>query len=83
VQPAPVTRSRRPVVRAQETLQVRCTPWCVPFVDGRASGPDGKDHRISVAAGRHRITAQRLDDRQERTVEVRAGEPQVVEFTFP
>jgi serine/threonine protein kinase len=74
---------RRPASRADGTLHILCTPWCVAFVDGRTTGEDAKDHRLTLPAGRHRLAAQRLDDRQERVVDLRPDESRTIEFTFP
>ena len=38
---------------------------------------------FELPSGRHRLAVQRLDDRQERVIEVRSGESQVIEFFFP
>ena len=70
------------VAPATGTLMVRCTPWCVPSVDDEVRGQDGRNHRLNISAGMHRISARRLDDRQERRVEVRPDESQTIEFTF-
>lgn len=67
---------------ATGTLLVHCTPWCIPSVDDRVRGSDGRNHRLELPAGAHRVSARRLDDHAERTVEVRAGESVTVDFTF-
>jgi hypothetical protein len=64
------------------TVLVQCTPWCVPSVDDQVRGEDGRNHRLTVPAGTHRVSVRRLDDRQERRVDVRAGASQTVAFTF-
>ena len=68
---------------APGTLTVRCTPWCVPYLDDRPRGEGGRRHTLTLPAGRHRVAAQRLDDRQERTVEIRARQSQAIDFAFP
>ena len=83
---APVVKraaaKRLPMVAATGTLMVRCTPWCVPSVDDEVRGQDGRNHRLIIPAGTHRVSARRLDDRKERSVEIRPGESQTIEFTF-
>ncbi len=61
---------------------MHCTPWCISSVDGETRGSDGRNHRLELPAGTHRVGARRLDDRAERTVEIRAGESLTVDFTF-
>jgi tRNA A-37 threonylcarbamoyl transferase component Bud32 len=86
VPPAPPvpTRPRPPTKRATDTgmVLVRCTPWCIPYVDEKARGQDGRRHELELPVGSHRVAVKRLDDRLERAVEVRPGELQTVEFTF-
>ncbi len=64
------------------TVMVQCTPWCIPLVDGVVKGQDGRNHRMEVAAGVHRIGARRLEDHQEKGIEVKAGTAATVVFTF-
>jgi hypothetical protein len=78
----PPRHAQPPRKLATGTLLVQCTPWCVPFVDDEARGQDGRNHRLVVSAGAHRIGARRLDDRLERPVEVHAGESRTIAFTF-
>jgi serine/threonine protein kinase len=72
--------TRKPA--AAGTLIVQCTPWCIPSIDGEVRGADGRNHHLSLAAGTHRVSARRLDDHQERTVEIRPAEAQTIVFTF-
>jgi hypothetical protein len=78
--PAPRSAPKRPAVTG--TLLIHCTPWCVPWIDDHASGSDGRNHSLVVPAGPHRVSARRLEDHLERTVEVRAGASQTLDFTF-
>ena len=64
------------------TLLVHCTPWCIPSVDNQVRGADGRNHRLLLPTGLHRVTVRRLDDHLERSVEIRAGESQTIDFTF-
>lgn len=73
---------RRPATAESGTVEVQCQPWCVPYVDGSARGEDGRNHTLTLSAGRHRLEVRRLDDRLQRTVQVRAGQSQRVEFAF-
>jgi hypothetical protein len=59
-----------------------CTPWCVPFVDGKAVGADGRSFVVRVPAGRHRIEARRLEDRLQRQVDIAAGHEETAHFDF-
>jgi hypothetical protein len=52
------------------------------MVDDEVKGEDGRHHELILPVGRHRVAARRLDDRQERSIDVRAGESQTVAFTF-
>jgi len=61
---------------------VQCQPWCVPYVDDAVRGEDGRQHTLTLPAGRHRLEVRRLDDRLRRTVVVRAGQSQNVDFKF-
>jgi hypothetical protein len=51
-------------------------------VDGHRRGEDGRRHSLRLAAGRHRVTLERLEDRQTRSVEIHAGEKQTLEVVF-
>jgi hypothetical protein len=73
---------RRTTAVETGTLVVQCQPWCVPYVDNSARGEDGRNHTLTLPAGRHRLEARRLDDRLKRTVVVRPGQSQSVEFKF-
>lgn len=64
------------------TLAIQCTPWCVPLIDGVRRGDDRRHHTIVVGAGRHRVSAERLTDRLDRTVEVEAGRTVNLAFDF-
>jgi tRNA A-37 threonylcarbamoyl transferase component Bud32 len=64
------------------TVVIRCTPWCEPFVDGRSRGADGRRHTLALPVGHHRVTAQRLEDRQEREIDLKAGETPTMDVTF-
>jgi hypothetical protein len=64
-------------------LLIRCTPWCIASVDGKSSGPGERQHQISVAAGKHRVVVQRLEDRKDRSVEIAAGQTATLDFDFP
>jgi serine/threonine protein kinase len=64
------------------TLQVHCTPWCVPVVDGQRRGEDGRNHKLALSAGTHRLVLERLEDRQERTVRIEPDAVQTVDVTF-
>jgi hypothetical protein len=59
-----------------------CTPWCVPFVDGKAAGADGRSFVVPVPAGRHRVEARRLDDRLQRQLDVAPGQEGSTQFDF-
>jgi serine/threonine-protein kinase len=74
------TRARAP----QPTGKVRvlCTPWCIPYVDGKAVGVDGRSFSVRVPAGRHRVEARRLDDRLQRQLDVAPGQEQSAHFNF-
>ena len=74
------TVARKPA--ASGTLLIHCTPWCIPSVDDQVRGTDGRNHSLQLPAGTHRVSARRLDDRADRTVDIRAGESQTIEFTF-
>ncbi|HEX4456515.1 MAG TPA: serine/threonine-protein kinase [Polyangia bacterium] len=79
---AAVARSARPRENATGLVQLRCTPWCFVFVDGARRGDDGRAHTLTLAAGHHAIAVQRLDDRQERAVEVSPDHPLDLRFDF-
>ena len=74
---APRTRSA-----ASGVVLMRCTPWCIPSVDGEVRGGDGRNHRLELPAGVHHLSARRLDDHLDRTVEVPDGATVTVDFTF-
>jgi serine/threonine protein kinase len=78
--PAHAPPPRAPV--ATGTLLVQCTPWCVPYVDDTARGPDRKNHTLTLPAGSHHVEARRLGDRLERVVEIHAGQRETVDFEF-
>jgi Protein kinase domain len=72
----------RPHPGGSGTLLVRCTPWCIPSIDGETRGSDGRNHRVDLPAGVHRLSARRLDDHFERTIEITPGATLSVDFTF-
>jgi tRNA A-37 threonylcarbamoyl transferase component Bud32 len=63
-------------------LRILCTPWCVPYVDGRAVGADGRSFVVPIAAGRHRVEARRLDDRLQQQVDVAPDHEGSARFDF-
>jgi len=75
---APTPAAAAPVGR----LRILCTPWCVPYVDGKAVGADGRSFVVPVAAGRHRVEAHRLDDRLQRQVDVASAQEESARFDF-
>jgi serine/threonine protein kinase len=82
---AAIARSARPHANgaaATGRVQLRCTPWCFVFVDGERRGDDGRAHTLTLAAGHHAIAVQRLDDRQERAVEVSPDQALELRFDF-
>jgi hypothetical protein len=74
------TVARKPA--GSGTLSIHCTPWCIPTVDDQVRGSDGRNHHLVLPAGPHRVSVRRLDDHAERTVDIRDGEAQTIEFTF-
>jgi eukaryotic-like serine/threonine-protein kinase len=82
--PPPASRAAARAAMLAPTSHVRilCTPWCVPYVDGKAAGPDGRSFAVRVPAGRHRIEARRLDDRLQRQVDVAPGQETSAHFDF-
>ncbi len=91
--PQPVSPTAKPTphasaVSAPESrlatapVLVRCTPWCELLVDGKVRGADGRTHQLTLPSGRHQLTVRRLDDRQERAIVLRGGEPTTIDFTF-
>jgi hypothetical protein len=80
----PEPRARTPVaVPLPGEVAIQCTPWCVPFLDGKAMGSDGRSFVLrDVPPGRHRIEGRRLEDRQQRDIDVGAGGRAVVELQF-
>jgi hypothetical protein len=80
VHPAVKRKPSGPV--ASGTLEVHCTPWCVPVVDGQRRGEDGRNHKLALPAGTHRLVLERLEDRQERTVRIEPDATQTVDVTF-
>jgi hypothetical protein len=63
-------------------VRVQCTPWCVPLVDGKRRGDGARVHLLELAPGKHRLGAQRLDDKQEREIDVPARRQLSIDFTF-
>ena len=75
-------QSRAPAAAPTSRIRILCTPWCVPFVDGKARGPDGRSFVVPVPAGRHRVEARRLDDRLQRQLDVAPGQEASTQFDF-
>jgi serine/threonine protein kinase len=67
---------------ASGQIRILCTPWCVPFVDGKAVGEDGRSFVVPVAPGRHKVEARRLDDRLQRQLDISAGQDESAHFDF-
>jgi hypothetical protein len=63
-------------------LRVTCSPWCVIEVDGQRRGEDGRAHVIQLPAGRHSVTARRLEDTQKRSVQLDAGATTSLDLRF-
>ena len=82
--PPPVARgaARGAVPAPTSRVRILCTPWCIPYVDGKAVGPDGRSFAVRVPPGRHRIEARRLDDRLQRQVDVAPGQEASAHFDF-
>jgi tRNA A-37 threonylcarbamoyl transferase component Bud32 len=83
--PLPDETMRKRVTPARvETgrIRVQCTPWCVPLVDGTRRGDGARVHVFSLTAGKHRLGAQRLDDRQEREIDIQPRRELSIDFTF-
>jgi hypothetical protein len=80
----PATRGPARAAAPAPTGQARilCTPWCVPYVDGKAVGADGRSFVVRVPAGRHRIEARRLEDRLHRQLDIAAGQEETAHFDF-
>jgi eukaryotic-like serine/threonine-protein kinase len=85
--PPPPVPTPTPIHRAPPPkpgrLLVRCTPWCIASIDGKKTGEGSRQHQLTVAAGRHRVIAERLQDRLDKTVDVAAGQSATVDFDFP
>ena len=75
-------RATAPAPAPSGRLRILCTPWCVPFVDGKAAGADGRSFVVRVAAGRHQVEARRLDDRLRRQLDVAGGAEASAHFDF-
>jgi len=81
--PAPaVTRSTPRAPAATGQIRILCTPWCIPYVDGKAVGADGRSFVVRVPPGRHRVEARRLDDRLQRQLEVAPDREAPAQFDF-
>jgi len=82
--PPPAARGPARAAAPAPTSHVRilCTPWCIPYVDGKAAGPDGRSFAVRVSPGRHRIEVRRLDDRLQRQVDVAPGQEASAHFDF-
>ena len=74
--------ARGPSRATTSRIRILCTPWCVPFVDGKAAGADGRSFVVPVTAGRHRVEARRLDDRLQRQLDVAPGQEGSTQFDF-
>ncbi len=72
----------KPAPASDSVVIIQCTPWCVPFVDRVQHGSDGRKHTLKLPIGRHSIEVRRLDDKQQRDVEVVPGRTETVTFTF-
>jgi tRNA A-37 threonylcarbamoyl transferase component Bud32 len=79
--PAPAV-ARAPAAAPNGRLRILCSPWCVPFVDGKRAGVDGRSFVVPVPAGRHRVEARRLDDRMQRQLDVAPGQEGSTQFDF-
>jgi hypothetical protein len=77
-------RVRAPVVVPPAgEVTIQCSPWCVPFLDGKAMANDGRSFVLrDVSPGRHRVEVRRLEDHQRRDVDVAAGGREALEFQF-
>ena len=80
--PPPRARHARAAPAPTSHVRILCTPWCIPYVDGKAVGPDGRSFAVRVPPGRHRIEARRLDDRLQRQVDVTPGQEASAHFDF-
>jgi len=63
-------------------LRILCTPWCVPYVDGKPVGQDGRSFVVPVTPGRHKVEARRLDDRLQQQLDVTPGQDEPAHFDF-
>ena len=79
---SPVAPARAQSRALASRIRILCTPWCVPFVDGKAAGADGRSFVVPVPAGRHRVEARRLDDRLQRQLDVAPGQEGSMQFDF-
>jgi eukaryotic-like serine/threonine-protein kinase len=82
--PSPARGQPRAPAPAAATGHIRilCTPWCVPFVDGKPAGEGGRSFVVPVPAGRHRVEARRLDDHLQRQLDVAPGQEESTQFDF-
>ncbi len=76
------SRAPAPAAVATGHIRILCTPWCVPFVDGKPAGEGGRSFVVPVPAGRHRVEARRLDDRLQRQLDVAPGQEGSTQFDF-
>ncbi len=82
---APSRISPRPRASAAAptgSVRIFCTPWCVPYLDGKAGGSDGRSFLLRIPAGRHQLEARRLEDRLQRQLDVTPGQEQSIQFDF-
>jgi serine/threonine protein kinase len=83
--PAPPSAAPHGPMRAAAPagqVRILCTPWCVPYVDGKAVGADGRSFIVRVSPGRHRVEARRLDDRLQQQLDVASGREASARFDF-
>jgi tRNA A-37 threonylcarbamoyl transferase component Bud32 len=83
--PAPPPAVTRGVARAPAPgghVRIMCTPWCVPYVDGKRVGADGRSFVVRVPVGRHRVEARRLEDSLQQQIDVAAGQESPARFDF-
>ena len=80
--PASPTPTPSPSSSSAAQLRILCTPWCVPYVDGKPVGQDGRSFVVPVAPGQHKVEVRRLDDRLQRQLDVAPGQDESAHFDF-
>jgi serine/threonine-protein kinase len=80
--PPAAAREAPRALAATGHVRILCTPWCIPSVDGKTVGPDGRSFVVPVPAGRHLIEARRLDDDLKQQVDVAPGGEASAHFDF-